>query len=69
MSSSLSQARRWSWVIVGVVFACRKPICTATLILLFLAQMKNVRIRCRVVGPEARYSSTSCCVQSVTVRR
>lgn len=57
VACSLSQATHWSWVIVGVVFACLKPICTTTLNLLFLAQMKNVRIRCRVVGPEAKYSS------------
>ncbi len=47
MSSSLSQASHWSCVIAGVVFACLKPICTATLTLLFLAQMKNVQIRWR----------------------
>ena len=28
-------------------------------VLLFLAQMKKVRIEWRVVGPEVRYSSTS----------
>jgi hypothetical protein len=38
------------------------------LILLFLAQMKKVRIEWRVVGPEVRYSSTFCWVQVAAVR-
>jgi hypothetical protein len=55
-------------VIVGVVLAYRKPIFTATLILLFLAQMKKVRIDWRVVGPDARYWSASRWVQWSMVR-
>ncbi len=36
--------------------ACRKSIFTERLILLLFAQIKNVRIKWRVVGPDARYS-------------
>ena len=48
--------------------ACRCSMVTEVLILLRLAQTKNVRIRWRVVGPEARYSSTSCWLQVEAVR-
>lgn len=46
----------------------RWPMSTVRLMPLFLAQMKKVRIRCRVVGPDTRYSSTSGCRQLEAVR-